>query len=63
MGYHGAITPTEDTMELLNTLRWDEILSCALADPGCRLLAAMFLLMLLTACACEWLLAPSAPDA
>ena len=47
-------------MELLNSLRWDEIITCTLADPGCRLLAAMLGLMLLTACACHWLHAPTA---
>ena len=49
-------------MELLNTLRWDEIITCTLADPSCRLLAAMCLLMLLTAVTCHWLYTPTATD-
>ena len=50
-------------MELLNTLRWSEIVGCTLADPGCRLLAVLCLLMLLTGAICHWLHAPTARDA
>ncbi|MBV9849168.1 MAG: hypothetical protein JO250_05710 [Armatimonadetes bacterium] len=45
-------------MELWNTLRWDEIIGSTLTDPSCRILAAVFLLLLVTACACHWLYDP-----